>query len=63
MKLSKTSWLILTVGVFVITFASLGAVSYQQVHQQDRLNEELAVAEMRLKGGKLEQLIGKVEVK
>ena len=42
MKLSKTSWLLLTLGIFVIALAGLGAVYYQQVNQQDRLNEELA---------------------
>ena len=56
MKLSKTSWLLLTLGIFVIALAGLGTVYYQQVNQQDRLNEELASAQLKLKGIKLEQL-------
>ena len=56
MKLTKTSWLLLISGVFILVFASLGAIHYPQVHQQNQLNEELASAELRLKGDKLEQL-------
>lgn len=56
MKLSKTSWLLLTVGIFIITFASLGAVRYQQVNRQNQLNEELTLAEARLNEFRLEQL-------
>ena len=56
MKLSKTSWLFLTIGVFVIAFASLGAVGSQQVIQQNQLSEELTLAQLKLKGFQLEQL-------
>ncbi len=62
MKLTKKSWLLLTLGVFVITFASLGAIQSQQVRQQKRLNEELALAELRLEGFQLEQLSAQQEV-
>jgi len=50
LKLSKTSWLFLAIGGFIILFASLGAVYSQQVHQQNQLNEELTLAEMKLNG-------------
>ena len=56
MKLSKTSWLLLAIGAFIIPLASLGAVHFQQVHQQNQLNEELAQAQLKLKAVQLEQL-------
>jgi len=55
-KLSKTSWLLITIGFFVITFASLGVIRSQQVHQHNQLSEELASAQLKLKGVRLEQL-------
>lgn len=48
MKLSKISWLILAAGVFVVVFASLGITRSQQFRELDRLDDELAIAEMRL---------------
>ena len=56
MKLSKTSWLVLAVGIFVIFFAGLGLVRYQQIQQQNRLRWEISVAEHALKGTQPEQL-------
>lgn len=56
MKLSKTSWLILTIGIFVIIFAGLGVVRFQQVQQQNQLLEESTLAEQELDGVQLEQL-------
>jgi len=56
LKLSKTSWLLLTIGIFIITFAGLVAVHYQQVREENRLNEELTLAEVKLNGFQLEQL-------
>ena len=56
MKLSKTSWLVLAIGAFIIPLASLGAVHFQQVHQQNQLNEELTLAELKLNGFQLEAL-------
>ena len=56
MKISKTSWLLIAIGVFIITMVSLGAVRYQQVNQQNQMNEELALAEMKLNEFQLEQL-------
>jgi len=56
MKLSKTTWLILTIGFFIIAFASLGIVRSQQVQEQDQLNQELTQAQLRLNEFQLEQL-------
>ncbi len=56
MKLTKTSWLVIIIGFFVIILAGLSIVRSQQVHQQNQLNEKLALAQSRLEGIKLEQL-------
>ena len=56
MKLSKTSWLILTIGVFLVTLASLGLTRSQQLHEQDQLNQELSVDKMRVDNFQFEQL-------
>ena len=56
MKLGKTSWLILIVGVVIVAFASLGLARSRQVSEHEQLNEELTVAEMRLTNVKLTEL-------
>jgi len=61
MRLTKTSWLVIIIGVFIIMFAGLGAVRYQQVRQQNQLTEELASAQSKLKGIQLEQLSNRQE--
>ena len=48
MKLSKTSWLILSIGLFVVIIAGLGLTCSQQLQAQSQLDQELGVAEMRL---------------
>jgi hypothetical protein len=48
LKLSKTSWLILSVGIFIVILVALGLTRSQQLREQSRLNEELNIAEMRL---------------
>jgi hypothetical protein len=48
LKLSKTSWLILGVGVVILAFASLGMVRSQQTDWEDQLKQELALAEKGL---------------
>jgi hypothetical protein len=47
-KLSKTSWLILAVGLFVVIAAGLGITRSQQAQEQGRLNNELATSEQSL---------------
>ena len=56
MKLGKISWLILTAGIFIITFASLGVARFQQLDEKDQLSGELAVAQHRLGKFQLKQL-------
>ena len=56
MKLSKTSWLIIIIGFFVIILVGLGIVRSQQVHQQNELNEQLALAQSKIQVIQLEQL-------
>ena len=61
MKRAKTSWLLVTLGIFVITFGSLGVVQSQLVSRQNRLNDELASAELKIEGLNLEQLSDRQE--
>jgi len=56
LKLTKTSWILLTVGVFVIVFASLGVVLYQRLNQQSHLEDELKLAQQKLNVVQLEPL-------
>ena len=56
MKLSKTSWLFIGIGIFIIVLVGLGIVRSKQVSQLDELNEELALAQSRLKAIQLEGL-------
>ena len=48
MKISKTAWLILGIGIFVIAFASLYLVYFQQGREQERLSDSLSVAQQTL---------------
>lgn len=48
MKLSKTFWIFLVIGIFVISAAGLGMAYLRQTAQQSRLEEELASAQLRL---------------
>jgi len=56
LKLGKTSWLILIVGILIIAFGSLGFTRAQQVDQQGQLDDKLSVAEKRLAGLQLRDL-------
>lgn len=56
MKLSKTGWFIIAIGLFLIALAGLGAVRSQQVHQQNQLNEKLSTAKLKLNGFQFEPL-------
>jgi hypothetical protein len=47
-KLSKTSWLILSGGVFIVMLAGLGVTRSQQLQEQSRMNEELSLYQTRL---------------
>ena len=56
MKISKTSWLILSIGIFLVVLAGLGLTRSQQLQAQSQLDEELDVAEMRLSKLGVEEL-------
>lgn len=56
MKLSKTSWLILTAGILIMAFVSVDTAHSQKIQEQNQLQEELALAEMRLSKFQLEEL-------
>jgi len=56
MKLSKKVWLLLAGGIFVILAAGLGMAYSQQGDEQGRLNEELALARLRLENYPAQQL-------
>ena len=61
MKLSKTGWLILTIGVFVIILSSLGVTFFQQTNQRNRLREELSLAQQKLDSIQFDQLYSQKE--
>lgn len=48
LKLSKTSWLILSAGIFIVILAGLGVTRSQQLKQQTQLEEELNLSTMRV---------------
>lgn len=59
MKLSKIGWMVLAVGILIITFGSLGATHSQRTSEGKRLTEELAVAQNRLSKLDLTELYDK----
>jgi hypothetical protein len=56
LKISKTSWLILSAGIFIVVITALGLTRSQQLKEQSQLDEELSVAEMRLGSLEVKQL-------
>jgi len=56
LKLSKTSLVLLVIGILVIAFGSLGAIRAYQINQHIRLSEELASAQLQLKKFQLDKL-------
>lgn len=48
-KLSKTGWLIILIGLLAIAFSALGMTYSQQNREQTRLNQELALAQLLMK--------------
>lgn len=55
LKLGKTSWIILSAGLFVVIIAGLGFARSQQIQEQGQLGEELSIAEKRLNKLQLQQ--------
>ncbi|MFC1942094.1 hypothetical protein ACFLWU_02630 [Chloroflexota bacterium] len=56
LKLSKTSWIILLIGIFFVAFAGLGLTRSQQFQEQGQLDEELGIAENRLSAFQVKDL-------
>ena len=48
MRLSRTAWLVLAVGIFVIAFACLYTINSGQAKEQGQLNSSLATAQAQL---------------
>ena len=55
-KLSKTSWLILSAGIFIVVLAGLGLTRSQQLEEQTKLEEDLTLSTMRVDKIKVTQL-------
>lgn len=56
LKLSKTSWLILSAGLFIVILAGLGLTRSQQLQEQTKLDEELGINEVRLNKFNMKEL-------
>lgn len=55
LKLSKTSWLILSAGIFIMVLTGLGVARNQQIQDQSQIEAELIVSEARLTRSGAEQ--------
>lgn len=55
-NLSKTSWIILSVGVFIVVLAGLGVTYSSQLKKNSKLDEELELTELRLAKYNIEEL-------
>ncbi len=56
LNISRTTWVLLIMGIFVVGAISLGMTYLVQQEQQNQLNEELLQAQLRLKKFHLEQI-------
>jgi TolA-binding protein len=56
LKLGKTSWVILSIGIFIVIGAGLGFTRNQQLQEQNRLDEELTLAEKRINNLQIKEL-------
>ena len=50
MRLSRISWIIIISCIVITAFASLGALSWQQVQKRNQLREEFALTKEKLNG-------------
>lgn len=60
-KLSKTSWLILSTGVFLVILAGLGLTRSQQIQDQAVTQDELDISSMRLSNSATSELRYRIE--
>jgi len=56
MKISKASWMILAIGVFIIVLAGLGIARSGQLKEQAQVNQDLSMASARLGNIQVTQL-------
>lgn len=61
MKLSKTSWVILIVGILMVAFTSVGFARSQRMSERSQLNNELASVELKLGKLRLQEFAAKEE--
>jgi hypothetical protein len=61
LNLSKTGWLILSAGVFIVVLAGLGVTRSQQLKEQNLLSEELAISETRLNNLQVTGMVQQLE--
>jgi len=61
LKLGKTSWLVLSLGIFIIVFSSLGLARFQQVGDKTQIQDELIIAGNRLNNLQLKELYSQQE--
>jgi len=61
LKLSKTGWLILAAGVFVVVLGSLGITRTQQLQEKGKLDEDLRVSTQLLEKLQASDLSGQVD--
>jgi hypothetical protein len=60
-KLSKTSWLILSAGIFVVILGGLGVTRSQQLKEQSKLEEDLGLSTTRVDNIHVEHLRPQLE--
>lgn len=56
LKLHKTFWMVIAIGVFVIALTGLAKVHFEQSGEQKKVNEQLGLAQSRLSELPLEEL-------
>jgi hypothetical protein len=61
LKLSKTSWLILATGVFIVVLAGLGLTRSQQLKEQSKVADDLSLSEKQLGALQTAQLSQQLE--
>jgi hypothetical protein len=61
LKLSKTSWLILSAGIFIVMLAGLGLTRSQQLKEQTKVGDELNLSEKTLGALQTAQLSQQLE--
>lgn len=56
LKISKTGWLVLSAGIFIVVLAGLGITRSNQNKERDQLSTDLATSQMRLDKMDIRQL-------